>query len=59
MPLSIDALDEELCEYCTILEEHRGVHCYGGEPVMCVDSGECEVAYARYLEEFIDAINNS
>jgi hypothetical protein len=52
IPKSIDELGEELCNHCSIEENHRGVHCYGGEPIFCVDSGQCDVAYERYLEEF-------
>lgn len=42
---------EELCEYCPIPEEGRGVHCYGGEPIMC-EGCCCDKAYENYLEEF-------
>jgi hypothetical protein len=51
-PLSREELGEQLCEYCPLEESEKGVHCYGGEPVMCVDSGCCKQAYENYLEEF-------
>lgn len=47
----MDDLGEELCNYCDLDEQHRGVHNYGGEPFMCVDSGYCEQAYENYLKE--------
>lgn len=43
--------NEFLCDHCALPESQRGVRCYGGEPVFCIDSGECERAYANYLEE--------
>ncbi|GCD11739.1 hypothetical protein [Clostridium tagluense] len=50
-PKSIEELNEELCEYCSLEESQNGVHCYGGEPVMCVDSNCCGKAYTNYLED--------
>lgn len=41
---------DELCLYCPIPEELQGVHCYGGEPIMC-EGSYCSDAYERYLEE--------
>jgi hypothetical protein len=51
-PLSKEELEDQLCEYCPLEESPKGVHCYGGEPVMCVDTGCCVQAYENYLEEF-------
>lgn len=51
-PLSQEELEETLCDYCPLEDSQKGVHCYGGEPVMCVDSGCCVQAYENYLEEF-------
>lgn len=50
--LSREELGEELCNYCPLEENQKGVHCYGDEPVMCFDSGCCEKAYTSYLEDF-------
>lgn len=47
---SFEELEEELCDYCPLCEESKGVHCYGGEPIFCVDSGCCEIAYENYKE---------
>jgi hypothetical protein len=51
-PLSQEELESQLCNYCPLDESAKGVHCYGGEPVMCIDSGCCVQAYENYLEEF-------
>lgn len=52
-PLTLEELaDQEcLCYYCPIPEESQGVHCYGGEPVMC-EGSHCDEAYDYYLEEW-------
>lgn len=54
-PLSQEELGEKLCNYCSLEDSQKGTHCYGGEPVMCVDSGCCVQAYENYLEEFEEA----
>ena len=44
-------LGAELCEYCSLDEEERGVHqsSFGSIfPVFCEESGECEKAYEVY-----------
>jgi hypothetical protein len=48
----LDKIDgsDTLCDYCPLPEESRGVHCYGGNPVMC-EGSHCEEAKERYLEE--------
>ena len=47
--------DEEcICDYCIFEEKQRGARCYGGEPVFCVDSGECEVSEEKYKDDCID-----
>ena len=51
MTKTMEDLGEDLCDYCPLPEGSHGIHCYGGEPEMCIDSGCCEVAYANYLEE--------
>ena len=51
---SKEGLEEELCEYCSLDEEDRGVHqsSFGSIfPVYCEESGKCEEAYENYLEE--------
>lgn len=52
IPKSIDELGEELCVYCPIPDNLKGVHCYGGEPVFCQDYGGCDEAYRSYLNDF-------
>lgn len=42
-------MDEDLCKYCPIPEEHQGVHCYGGHPIMC-EGAKCPEAYDAYME---------
>jgi len=48
---SKEELGEELCDYCPLPEELKGVHNYGGLPTMCCDNGPCDEAYENYLEE--------
>ena len=50
---SKEGLEEELCEYCSLDEEGRGVQSSPGSsfPVFCGESRECEEAYENYLEE--------
>jgi hypothetical protein len=50
-PLSQEEL-EELCDYCRYPREARGVNNYGNGPVFCADSGLCDEAYERYLDEY-------
>lgn len=50
-PKTMEELEEVLCDYCALPEEAKGVHCYGGHPIMCEGVG-CDDAYAAYLEEF-------
>lgn len=58
-PKAQEELGEELCNYCSLEESQRGVHCYGGEPVMCWESGDCAKAYEAYIEQFDEeAIDN-
>ena len=51
-PLTFEEIGEELCGYCPLEDNQKGVHCYGGEPEICMDSGACEKAYENYLEDF-------
>ena len=50
-PKTLEDLDDELCDYCPLPDELKGVHSYGGNPVMC-EGSHCNEAYERYLEEF-------
>lgn len=45
--------EEQLCDYCPIPDELKGVHCYGGEPVMCEGSC-CDEALNRWKEEYVE-----
>jgi len=49
---TIEELGEDVCEYCPLEDNQKGVHCYGGEPVMCV--GCCPQAYEAYLDDMMD-----
>ena len=46
----IEKLEIELCEYCSLGEDERGVQSSPGSifPVYCEESGECEKAYENY-----------
>lgn len=49
-----DMIGEDLCElYCPLPEEVRGVHCYGGEPVMC-EGAHCAEAIEAWKEEGVE-----
>ncbi len=49
-----EMLEENLCEvYCPLPEELRGVHCYGGEPVMC-EGSHCGEAIEAWKEEYVE-----
>lgn len=43
-------LGDELCEYCPLEPEDRGVKCYGGAVAMC-EGARCDDAFENYLEE--------
>lgn len=46
--------EEALCEiYCPLTDELKGVHCYGGAPVMC-EGSHCGEALEAWLEECIE-----
>ena len=46
-------LEDDLCCYCPIPPEYQGVHCYGGEPVMC-EGSRCDEALEAWKEEEVD-----
>lgn len=50
--------NSELCNYCPLEEQRRGVHCYGGEPIYCWDSIYCEEAYKNYCNRGDDYEEN-
>ena len=52
-PEAMEQLGDRLCTYCPLPEESQGVHCYGGEPIMC-EGSHCKEAYENYLEDFND-----
>ena len=47
---SMKELGTELCEYCSLDEDEKGVQSSPGSifPVYCEESGECEKAYEVY-----------
>lgn len=49
-PKSMEELDEELCNYCPLPEQSKGVHCYGNSISMC-EGKCCNEAYKSCLEE--------
>lgn len=51
---TIDALTEEVrCDYCPLPEYLKGVHCYGGNPIMC-EGTHCQQAIENWLDEEAD-----
>lgn len=46
-------LEDDLCRYCPIPPEYQGVHCYGGEPVMC-EGSRCDEALKVWKEEYVE-----
>lgn len=49
-----DMLGTYLCDcYCPLPEQLRGVHCYGGEPVMC-EGSRCDKAIEMWKEEEVE-----
>lgn len=46
-------LDERLCDFCPLPDELKGVHCYGGEPVMC-EGSHCKEAMEAWKEEDVE-----
>jgi len=48
-----DMLDDNLCNYCPLPDGSKGVHCYGGHPVMC-EGCCCGDALERWKEEEIE-----
>ena len=48
---SIEELEIDLCEYCSLDEDKRGVHGGPNGPMFMCNSSGCEDAYDNYLEE--------
>lgn len=49
-----EMLEDSLCEvYCPLPERLRGVHCYGGEPVMC-EGSHCDEAIKAWKGEYVE-----
>jgi hypothetical protein len=46
-----EELAEELCDFCPLEPEDRGVHNYDGTVVMC-EGSRCEEAYEEYTEDY-------
>lgn len=46
-------LDERLCDFCPLPDELKGVHCYGGEPVMC-EGSHCKEAVEAWKEDLVE-----
>lgn len=45
--------EEEFCDCCPLPKEAQGVHCYGGDPVMC-EGRYCPEALEEWLEQEAD-----
>lgn len=46
--------EETLCDlYCPLPDYLKGVHCYGGEPVMC-EGSHCDKDLEAWKEEFAE-----
>lgn len=48
-----EMLEERLCNFCPLQDELKGVHCYGGEMVMC-EGSHCDEALEAWKEEYIE-----
>lgn len=44
--------EEVLCDYCPLDESKRGVHCYGGQPIMC-EGTHYDEALEAWKEEYV------
>ena len=49
-----DMLEESLCDFCQLDEDHRGCHCYGGEPVFYCEENNCIKALNWWKEEYYE-----
>jgi len=48
-----EKLEDCLCDYCPLPDEAKGVHCYGGQPVMC-EGSHCVEALEVWKEELVE-----
>ena len=55
MKLTMEELEEELCKYCPLPKEVRGLFLGPDGPYGCEQS-RCDKAYERYLKESYDQI---
>ena len=46
-----EELGEDLCEYCSLDEDKRGVHSGPNGPIYMCEIYGCEEAYKNYLKE--------
>lgn len=46
-----DMDSDYLCDYCPLDDKFKGVHCYGGLPIMC-EGQHCDTAFDRWEKEF-------
>ncbi|HBJ2612324.1 TPA: hypothetical protein LA742_000741 [Clostridium botulinum] len=51
IPKTIEELGEDLCNYCFLDKDAKGIHNYGNEPIFCHESDFCDKAYEAYLEK--------
>lgn len=49
----IEELDEELCKYCPLPDELKGIHPTPSRYIAC-EGRKCNNAYERYLEHCVD-----
>jgi len=55
--LSKEELGEELCNFCPLEDNLKGVHYYGDNPIFCEDYGTCTIAYQNYLDSIEENID--
>lgn len=49
----LEMLDDELCDYCPLPDDIKGLHCYGGEPIMC-NGSHCDEAIKNWKEDEVE-----
>jgi hypothetical protein len=49
---------EELCAFCPLDEQDKGIHCYGGNISMC-EGSRCDDAYDAYCEQQATSVTSS
>lgn len=48
-----EMLEDRLCDFCPLPDYLKGVHCYGGEPVMC-NGSYCDKALKAWKEDYVE-----